>query len=302
LNQRYLIELFAHCFGIDENILIDCAIDSARNIDVLTSVFERHGEFMVLAQYQLDNSPAIGSCDCFIALFLSLISIISDSGRFIKEQRFKKMDMALFSSGKGKKILGQSFFAYRNLNLRPIESRTVSDEIFFAVLPDEENVISAIYMNLKLTIRPALGASREYGNCTEHQKEDFLHGVDHFLQFLRSTKNDIVSCSLNFKVEHALYKGYLLAPHQVEATSKRPEIVAQVEHDFLMWLKQIKSVVAQGHQIRRDGPEDGPLAELEYWRRMLTIFNNVIEFTDSRPFQNFFRCLKLSRSKLIAVS
>jgi dynein heavy chain, axonemal len=100
-------------------------------------------------------------------------------------------------------------------------------------------------------------------------------------------------------VNHNLFKGFLLAPHQIEATSKRRDKVAEVEVGFLQWMKKIKSVVAQGHHIVRDGPKAGPLVELEHWRRMLTYFNNVVEFTDSRPFQSYKRCLKLSRSKFI---
>lgn len=37
-----------------------------------------------------------------------------------------------------------------------------------------------------MIIRPALEASNEYGNCPAARKLDFLHGVDLFLQFLKS--------------------------------------------------------------------------------------------------------------------
>ena len=64
-------------------------------------------------------------------------------------------------------------------------------------------------------------------------------------------------------------------------------------------MKQIKVVVAQGQQIVQELTDSGPLRELEHWRTMLTKFINVIEFTDSRPFKSYLKCLKLSRSKLI---
>ena len=115
----------------------------------------------------------------------------------------------------------------------------------------------------------------------------------------KGTKDDILTCTINFEVNHELYKGFLLAPHQIVATSKRRDKVAEVEAAFVTWLKQIKSAVCQGHQLRKEYPHSGPLNELEHWRKMLTKYNNVVEFTDSRPFQSYFKCLKLSRSKLI---
>lgn len=60
INERYLIEIASQCFGIDENIFFDCAADSVENIKTLSELFERDGSFMVLIQFQLDDSPALG--------------------------------------------------------------------------------------------------------------------------------------------------------------------------------------------------------------------------------------------------
>lgn len=103
-------------------------------------------------------------------------------------------------------------------------------------------------------------------------------------------------------MNHTLYKGFLLAPHQIEETSKRRDKVTEIEKAFSTWMKQIKVVLVEGQQIVRDGPNAGPLTELEYWRKMLTKFSNVVEFTSSRPFKSYVKCLELSRSKLIEVS
>lgn len=104
---------------------------------------------------------------------------------------------------------------------------------------------------------------------------------------------------VNFDVNHELFKGFLLAPHQVEATCKRRDKVAQVEIAFIAWMKQIKIVNSHGNQLASFTSKCGPQAELQHWRHMLTKFNNVMEFTDSKAFQNYLRCLKLSRSKLV---
>lgn len=110
-----------------------------------------------------------------------------------------------------------------------------------------------------------------------------------------------MTCALNFEVSHELFKGFLLAPYQIEETSKRRDKVMEIEKAFYVWMKQISIVVGEGNQIVKDGPNAGPLTELEYWRRMLTKFSNVVEFTSSRPFKSYVKCLELSRSKLIEV-
>lgn len=125
--------------------------------------------------------------------------------------------------------------------------------------------------------------------------------LDIKLPSIPGTASNIVSCSINFKVDNQLFKGFLLVPHQIEATSKSRDKVQLVEKAYTTWIEQIKRVVAQGHQIVHDGPDAGPLTELEHWRNMLARLNTVVEFTDSKPFQNYMKCLMLSRSKLIEV-
>lgn len=138
-----------------------------------------------------------------------------------------------------------------------------------------------------------------YSNCTEARKNDFLHSFGNFIEFFKSTHHDLQTCMVNFQVNHNLFKGFLLAPHQIKETSKKRDKVAEVEAAFNIWLKQIKSVISQGNQLASFTSECGPLSELQHWRHMLTKFNNVLEFTDSQAFQNYLKCLKLSRSKLV---
>lgn len=176
--------------------------------------------------------------------------------------------------------------------------RLYRQEIFFTRLPEGESVIDSIRQNLLASYRPALETAN-FDNCLDTRKKDFLYSVDHFLDFLKSTHHDLKTCTVKFDVDHNMFKGFLLVPHQIEETSRNRERVRIVENTFVSWLKQIKIVISHGNQLVNFGPESGPLAELEHWRHMLTKFKNVLEFTNSRAFQNYLRCLKLSRSKLI---
>ena len=84
-------------------------------------------------------------------------------------------------------------------------------------------------------------------------------------------------------------------------TSKNRDKVSLVEKEMSRWLNLMKILISRGHQLTQDTNESGPLKELEHWRSMLAMFSHVSSFINSKEFKNFFRCLKLSRSKLISV-
>lgn len=168
------------------------------------------------------------------------------------------------------------------------------------MLTEGDNVISSISESFGKTVRPFLEVSKEYGLCPEERKKDFLYKIDQFQEFLTCTKNNITKSKIKFEVSHELYKGFLLVPHQIEATSKRRDKVAEVEQAFSRWMKLIKEVISEWHQIVKVLPTHGPATELEHWRKMLTKFSVVSEFVNSKAFKNFHQCLRLSRSKLIS--
>lgn len=71
-----------------------------------------------------------------------------------------------------------------------------------------------------------------------------------------------MTCKIEFHIDHMLYKGHLLAQHQIEETSRKRDKVAEVEIAFEQWMKQIKVVVAQGQQLPKDDVDSGPLRGL----------------------------------------
>lgn len=120
--------------------------------------------------------------------------------------------------------------------------------------------------------------------------------------FSPATRDDILSTfEIKFEVNHDLYKGFLLTNFQVVQSSKNRDKVRMVEREMSRWLNLMKIMISRGHQLTQDTNESGPLKELEHWRSMLAMFSHVSSFISSKEFNNFYRCLKLSRSKLISV-
>lgn len=108
-----------------------------------------------------------------------------------------------------------------------------------------------------------------------------------------------LSTMVTFYVEHELYKGHLLAPHQIAASSRIPERVARVEAHFSSWLRKMQKVITQGQQLVKDPPDVGPQNELEYWQQMLARYTSIVEFVSSKPFFSYLECMIQSKSKLV---
>jgi hypothetical protein len=52
--------MIASLFEIDEDEVIDCALDSKENLKLIGSLFTRNGCRSILVQYQLSDAPSQG--------------------------------------------------------------------------------------------------------------------------------------------------------------------------------------------------------------------------------------------------
>lgn len=84
-------------------------------------------------------------------------------------------------------------------------------------------------------------------------------------------------------------------------TSRDKSLVAEVEKHFKRWLTQMRTVIQETDQIKQDPPTVGPLDELEYRRTILAKFTAIVEFVETREFNNFLTVLKMTRSKLVTL-
>lgn len=51
------------------------------------------------------------------------------------------------------------------------------------------------------------------------------------------------------------------------------ELVEQLEGVVTVWTNQIKLVLTESEQIRKEADDVGPSAELEHWKRRMVTFN-----------------------------
>lgn len=51
------------------------------------------------------------------------------------------------------------------------------------------------------------------------------------------------------------------------------EVIEKLEEVVMIWTKQIRQVLVESEQIRREADDVGPSAELEHWKSRMSSFN-----------------------------
>ncbi|NWW43079.1 DYH5 protein, partial [Pedionomus torquatus] len=77
------------------------------------------------------------------------------------------------------------------------------------------------------------------------------------------------------------------------------EVTEKLEEAVMIWIKQIKQVLVESEQIRREADEIGPLAELEHWKSRMSSFNSLLDEIKSSRVKKIISILQAARSKTL---
>lgn len=59
-NERYVLEIAAFSLDVEEEFLMECAADSAENIEAICELFRENSSSSLLVQYQFSDPPSLG--------------------------------------------------------------------------------------------------------------------------------------------------------------------------------------------------------------------------------------------------
>lgn len=285
-NHRYILEIVADLNNTDTEEIVMGVVDDTEYVDLLNSVMIKGGSRACMLSYaQMEGFPL-------------------NSGRYIDSMKRQKVKRTILKPVEKVELHGKWVVAYRNNNNKNIENRTVSDDIaLFCFNAEKKDQCLFVIKNfMDRVLIKSMEMISEFGVAELEQRRKFFHTLDMFNIFLKSSEST-VSSMVNFEVSHELFKGLLLVRFQIEASSKDIKRVRLVERYFGQWMRQIQSILVEGKQIQRDGPDVGPLQMLVNWRKLLARYTSVKEFVSSRAFNNHKSCLILSRSsKLLKVN
>ncbi|NWZ31780.1 DYH5 protein, partial [Asarcornis scutulata] len=77
------------------------------------------------------------------------------------------------------------------------------------------------------------------------------------------------------------------------------EVTEKLEEALMIWIKQIRQVLVESEQMRRETGDIGPSAELEYWKSRMSSFNSLLDEIKSSRVKKIISILQAARSKTL---
>lgn len=175
--ERYVIELVSDLIGEDADALMEGFVDCQDNIILLQEFYERDGRRSIIIGSQLLPAPGM------------------NSGRFNSKQKHDMFKNGFITDGSGIQLTMPAAAAIRLNADKGLEMSSIQEEVMIFHLPidDDSTVLTLIKAGVSDVLQPALNSLSDYGLCKLETKVKFLHNVDLFLRFLKSTDHTLVN-------------------------------------------------------------------------------------------------------------
>ncbi|KAM4740016.1 dynein axonemal heavy chain 8-like [Anableps anableps] len=176
-------------------------------------------------------------------------------------------------------------------------------EIFFSMIDASDGLLKGI-RNAYSFLLPILETQKSWGALDrsrhgEKTKENYLDKFKHFLSALDDLqmRNDsIVYLSTASDIDFSK----LTCLDEMKLAASNFELVQKLEDILSQWCKEIEQVLTEDNQLRKVDYE-GPLSELEYWKKKHLQFSSIINHTKSKECKAVVMVLHIRRSKMIKV-
>uniref|UniRef100_A0A8C5X2W6 Dynein axonemal heavy chain 5 n=1 Tax=Malurus cyaneus samueli TaxID=2593467 RepID=A0A8C5X2W6_9PASS len=165
------------------------------------------------------------------------------------------------------------------------------------------NILQGLEFFLSEIMIPALKSQQNWGAVKEGLKnnhiQEFLYSVDKFVGTLSSSRQNIEDKIQLTKVDIDIYVRNLQNPSDYITAGTNTEVTEKLEEVVLIWTKQIRQVLVESEQIRRETDDVGPSAELEHWKSRMSSFNSLLDEIKSSRVKKIISILQAARSKTL---
>ncbi|XP_024657034.2 dynein axonemal heavy chain 5-like [Maylandia zebra] len=124
---------------------------------------------------------------------------------------------------------------------------------------------------------PALRSQQSWGSVQDGAScphvQSFLSSVDQFVSNLSSAR---LNMERKLQLQHVELPdaiSQLSSPADYRAAANNSELVERLEEVSTLWTNQIKQVLTESEQMRKEADDVGPSAELERWKSRTVTFN-----------------------------
>ncbi|GAB0182986.1 dynein axonemal heavy chain 5 [Grus japonensis] len=212
------------------------------------------------------------------------------------------------------------------LSEQQVEATIISDdkEVNFGIFDcTNGNILQGLEFFLSQIMIPALKSQQNWGVVKEGLKnsqiQDFLYLVDKFVDTLSSSRQNIEDKIQLTKVDIDIYVSNLQSPSDYitavknlylflgtyetvpfyDSEGSNTEVTEKLEEVVMIWIKQIRQVLVESEQMRREADDIGPSAELEHWKTRMSSFNSLLDEIKSSRVKKIISILQAARSKTL---
>ncbi|KAL2308160.1 hypothetical protein Nmel_001164 [Mimus melanotis] len=165
------------------------------------------------------------------------------------------------------------------------------------------NILQGLEFFMSQIIIPALKSQQNWGTVKEGLKnsqiQEFLYAVDKFVSTLSSSRQNIEDKIQLTKVDIDIYVRNLQNPSDYITAGTNIEVTEKLEEVVMIWIKQIRQVLVESEQIRREADDVGPSAEVEHWKSRMSSFNSLLDEIKSSRVKKIISILQAARSKTL---
>ncbi|XP_069033626.1 dynein axonemal heavy chain 5 [Embiotoca jacksoni] len=195
--------------------------------------------------------------------------------------------------------LGKCLFFLRTTD-RAITTANVQQEVNFGMLDCSDGVLNSVETLLAHVMLPALSSQQTWGSlqdvASSPDVQSFLSSVGQFITDLSSARINVETRFQLQPLELPEAVSTLSSPADYTAAANNSELVERLEGVVSAWTNQIKQVLTQSEQMRKEADDVGPSAELEHWKRRMVTFNSLMEEVKHPQVKRTLGVLQVARS------
>ncbi|XP_041823849.1 dynein heavy chain 5, axonemal [Melanotaenia boesemani] len=277
--HKYLINRLADSVTLKE-MEVEDALISDEKFSLTDDFFAANGSKKLIFFYQ-ENS--------------------SSSQSFADEATSAKAQKKLFlTTGTSEPLLGKCLFFLRTTD-KAITTANIQQEVNFGMLEcSDGNILNSLETLLAHIMLPSLRSQQVWSSVQNNADvQSFLSSVDQFVVNLSSAR---VNLEKRFQLHQLELPGtisQLSSPADYIAAAKNSDLVEQLEGVVSVWTNQIRHVMTENEQMRKEAHDIGPSAELEYWKRRTVVFSSMLEEIKHPLVKRTLGVLQVAKSRTI---
>ncbi|XP_028288430.1 dynein heavy chain 5, axonemal [Parambassis ranga] len=207
------------------------------------------------------------------------------------------------TTGSSEPLLGTCLFFLRTTD-KAITTANVQQEVNFSVLDSRDgSILSSLEALLAHVMLPALKSQQTWGAVQEGvtcpDVQSFLSSVDQFVFNLSSARLNMERKFQLQRVELPDAISRLISTADYRAAANNSELVERLEGVVCVWANQIRQVLTESEQMRREADDVGPSAELEHWKRRMVTFNSLMEELKRLEVRRTLGVLQVAKSRTL---